>query len=420
MSKRTTTALAGLAAPICISGAGAKAPIVLLVIALLVAACAGVSTTPTLSSNAGAAPSESPAPSPTLAPDPNWLMTIAGGGSHLGDGGPATDAGLCSPTDVAVDSAGNVYVADVGVFCSGPGGHSIRRIDPNGIITTVAGRSGQPGFAGDGGPATSAQLNRPVSVAVDPAGNLYIADQGNYRIRKVDANGIISTMAGTGERGYSGDGGPATAAQFRFGELGGGLALDDAGNLYVADATAVRKIEPSGTIMTVAGTGVPGSRGRDGDLATQVDVDVVDVAIDRDGNLYLSEYGNGRVRRVAPDGTIATVAGSGNVYLAEGVPATSVGRLTDPWGIAVGPDGDLFFVEHHVSVVRRVTAEGIITTVAGIRHVSEMGQGLFNGEEGPATHMNLNEPIGLFVDAAGVLYIADAFNERIRAVHFTN
>lgn len=420
MSKRTATALAGLAAAIGIAGVRAKAALVPLAIALLVAGCAGVGPTPSARPPTPSAPaSATPTPSPTLAPDPNRLMTIAGGGSELGDGGPASDAGLCNPTDVAVDSAGNVYVSDGGVFCSGPGGHSIRRIDPDGIITTYAG-SGVPGFAGDGGPATSARLNLPISITVDRAGNLYIADQGNNRIRKVDANGIISTLAGTGEQGYSGDGGPATAAQMDFGELGGGLALDDAGNLYVAAAGAVRKIEPSGTITTVAGTGVLGSRGRDGDLATQVNVNVVDVAVDGDGNLYLSEYTNGRVRRVAPDGTIATFVGGGNVYLAEGVPATSVGRLTDPWGLAVGPDGALFYIEHHVSVVRRVTADGIVTTVAGIRHTSSMGQGLFNGEEGPATHMNLNEPIGLFVDAAGILYIADTFNQRVRVVHFAD
>jgi sugar lactone lactonase YvrE len=377
------------------------------VVTLVVAACSGVASTPTPSP--AATPTAAPV-SPTPSPDPNLLVTVAGGGTELGDGGPATSAGLCGPNDVVVDAAGNLYISDGGIFCDGPGGHSIRKIDPNGIITTVAG-SGLPGFAGDGGPATSARLNTPLSVAVDPAGNLYIADWGNYRIRKVDANGIISTIAGTGERGYSGDGGPATAAQlFGFGEFGAGLAFDGVGNLYVADGDKVRKIQPSGIITTVAGTE---SRPDD----PNKNDNVVDVAIDRDGNLYVSEYANDIVRGVAPDGTIATVAGGGSSFGAEGVPATSVG-LTDPWGIGVGPDGDLFFVEHHVSVVRRVTADGMITTVAGIRHPSSMGQGLFNGEEGPATHMNLNEPIGLFVDAAGILYIADTFNGRVRAVHF--
>lgn len=396
-----------------------KTKAAVLPLALVMAACTGVAVTPSTSPVQSPA-SEPPGPSPTLAPDPNRLVTIAGGGSELGEGGPATAAGLCNPVDVAVDSAGNIYIADGGVSCSGPGGHTIRRVDPNGIITTVAG-TGQPGFSGDGGPATSAQLNMPFAIAVDLSGNLYITDWGNYRIRKVDTNGIISTFAGTGERGYSGDGGPATSAQmFKFGTISTGLVFDDVGNLYVADPGAVRKIDPSGTITTVAGTGVYGFSGEDGDLATEVTINVLDVAVDGDGNLYLSEFESGRIIRVAPDGTYAIVAGGGNVFLADGVPATSLGHLVEPWGIAVGPDGDLFFVEHHVSVVRRVTADGIISTVAGIRHASSLGQGLFNGEEGPATHMNLNEPIGLFVDAAGILYIADTFNQRIRAVHFAD
>lgn len=389
-----------------------KAAVVPVAIALVLVGCTGVRPTPSAGPTTTAPPSATPTSSPTLAPDPNRLMTITGGGTELGDGGPATDAGLCLPSDIAVDSAGNIYISDGGIFCSGPGGHSVRKIDPAGVITTVAG-SGRPGFAGDGGPAISARLNNPSSVAVDAAGNLYISDWGNHRIRKVDGNGIISTVAGTGERGYSGDGGPASAAQLHgFGEFGGGLALDDAGNLYVADGDKVRRIDPSGIITTVRGSeSLPENFVREDNI--------VDVAVDRDGNVYVSEYGNSIVRRVAPDGTVAIFAGGGNMFGADDVPATSVG-LSEPWGIAVGPDGSLFFVEHRVSVVRKVTADGMITTVAGIRHHSAMGQGLFNGEEGPATHIRLNEPVGLFVDANGVLYVADAFNARVRAVHFAN
>jgi sugar lactone lactonase YvrE len=345
------------------------------------------------------------------------LRTIAGGGDELGEGGPATSAGLCAPNDVAADATGNVYVSNGGIYCSGPGGHTIRRINPDGIITTVAG-TGVRGFSGDGGPATEAQLNAPTAVAVDGLGNLYIADWGNFRVRKVAPDGIISTFAGTGVRGYSGDGGPATAAQiFRFGDFGGGIAVDGEGNVYLADGGAVRKIDTSGTITTVAGTGIQGSPGEDGEPALEAAVSVIDVAVDAAGNLYLSSYDHSVVRRVDPDGRIATVAGGGRIYGAEGEPALSVG-LSWPWGIAIGPDGSLFIVEHRVSVVRRVDPDGIITTVAGIRLESSGGTGRFNGEEGPATHMNLNEPAGAFVDGVGVLYVADTFNARVRAVYF--
>jgi hypothetical protein len=346
------------------------------------------------------------------------VVTVAGGGMDLGDGGPATSAGFCQTTDVALDQAGNMYIADAGLGCTGPGAHTVRKVDPNGVITTVAG-TGEPSFSGDGGPASSAQLNAPISVATDGEGNLYIADLFNYRIRKVDPDSTITTIAGTGERGYSGDAGPATAARlFAPAEelvtarsiFPGGMAFDPQGNLYVADGGAVRKIDVSGTITTVAGTGVPGFSG-DGGLATEAKVTAVDVAVDPEGNLYLSDF-RSRVRRVDSEGVITTVAGTGERGEGrDGAPATSV-SLHDPLGIAIDPDGNLFVAEHHRCLIRKVDPQGIITTVAGTGSCgSSVG-------EGPATEVNLWEPVGLSVDEARVLYIADTFNGRILALRY--
>jgi sugar lactone lactonase YvrE len=334
------------------------------------------------------------------------LTTVAGGGEQLGDGGPATSAGLCGPTDVALDAAGNIYISDTGLYCRGPGGVTVRKVDPHGVITTVAG-TGEEGYSGDGGPATKARLNVPIAVGVDREGNFYISDENNYRIRKVDKDGTITTIAGTGGEGYSGDGGPATSAQLTD---PGGIAFDDRGNLYLADYTSVRKIDPSGTITTVAGTGQAGFSG-DGGTATEAKVTAYDVALDAAGNIYISDSENQRIRMVDRDGIIHTVAGSGKKgYSGDGGPATEA-ALKDPWGIAVDGKGNVFFADHHNRVVRKVDPSGTITTFAGT------GEAGFNREEGPATKVMLNDPIGLFFDDdSGVLYIADPFNARIRAV----
>lgn len=335
------------------------------------------------------------------------LTTVAGdGGEQLGDGGPATKAAFCGTSDVTLDAEGNMYIADGGIYCSGPGGHTVRKVNPHGTITTVAG-TGEPGFSGDGGPATKARLNVPFAVAVDREGNLYITDEGNYRIRKVDKDGIITTFAGTGEDRHSGDGGPATSAQLRD---PGGIAFDARGNLYVADYTSVRKIDPSGTITTVAGTGEVGFSGDDGP-ATEAKLTAYDVALDHKGNIYICDLENQRIRKVDRDGIIHTVAGSGKKgYSGDGGPATKA-ALKDPWGIAVDREENVYIADHHNRVVRKVDPKGTITTIAGT------GEAGFNREEGPATKVMLHDPIGLFFDDdAGVLYIADTLNGRIRAV----
>ncbi len=335
------------------------------------------------------------------------MKTVAGdGGEQLGDGGPATAAGFCGPNAVALDAAGNMYISDGGVYCSGPGGNTVRKVDPNGTITTVAG-TGEPGFSGDGGPATKAQLDFPAGVAVDGDGNLYISDENNLRIRKVDKDGIITTFAGTGKEGYSGDGGPATSSQLRD---TGGIAFDDRGNLYLADYTSVRKIDRSGTITTVAGTGKAGFSG-DGGPATEAKVIAYHITLDASGKIYFTDTENNRVRMVDRDGIIHTVAGSGKTgYSGDGGPATKA-TFEAPWGIAVDGEGNLFIADHQNCVVRKVARNGTITTVAGT------GEPGFNREKGTATKVMLNDPVGLFVDRdSGVLYIPDTFNARLRAV----
>lgn len=384
-----------------------------------VAACAGA---PALSPTPTSSPTPTPLATPTPCTEPTptvgCLTTIAGGGDELA--GQATSSSLCEPTNVTIDAAGNLYIANAGLFCPGPNGSRILKVDPHGILTVFAG-TGEKGFSGDGGPATAALLYIPVWMAADREGNVYVADAYNYRIRKVDRDGVITTFAGTGTPGFSGDGGPAIAAEIFAGgkdawcDFPGGMDFDAEGNLFVADEGAVRKIDPAGTITTVAGTGRWGNSG-DGGPATQAGICASDIALDRVGNLYIS--GGGEViRRVDPDGVITTIAGGlNNTSTGDGIPAAKA-LLLKAWGIAVDSRGQLFLSEHRANRIRKIGLDGLITTVAGVLHPSSGGQGLFNGD-GLATEVQLNESVSVYVDSNDVLYIADTFNGRIRVVHF--
>jgi sugar lactone lactonase YvrE len=345
-----------------------------------------------------------PSASTSLALDPlGTISTVAGGGNSLGDGGPATSAGLgYLPRGVAVDAAGNVYIADTG-------NNRVRKVGTDGTITTIAG-TGVSGFSGDGGPATSAQLWDPRGVAVDAAGNVYIADYSNWRVRKVSTGGTITTIAGTGYAGDIGDGIPATSTRLIYPS---GVAVDAAGNVYIADTNThrVRKIGTDGTISTIAGTTVGGFSG-DGCPATSAQLAYPSgVAVDAAGNIYIADHLNQRVRKIGTGGTITTIAGTGvNGFSGDGGPATSA-ELYDPRGVAVDAAGNVYIADSGNSRGRKIGTDGTITTIAG-----DGGQQGFGGDGGPATSAQLNGPQGVAVDPAGNLYIADTFNSRIRKV----
>jgi hypothetical protein len=331
------------------------------------------------------------------------ITTVAGDGiaGYSGDGGPATSAELNVPYGVLADGSGNFYIADY----SNP---VVRKVNAAGTITTIAG-NGTAGYSGDGGPATSAELSLPTSLALDSSGNLYIGDTGNNTVREVTPAGTISTVAGNGTAGYSGDGGPATSA-----ELNGpyGVALDANGNLYISEYynERVRKVTPAGTITTIAGTGTAGFSGDGGPASSAMLSGPIDVALDLAGNLYIAEQVNDRIRMINPSGIITTVVGNGGQgFSGDGGPATSA-MLNRPQGVRVDANGVLYIADTYNNRIRTVGQFGTITTVAG------NGAGGFGGDGGPAIDAELNTPSNVSLDAAGNYYIADIYNNRIRKV----
>ncbi|MFE4518595.1 RICIN domain-containing protein [Kitasatospora sp. NPDC056783] len=275
-------------------------------------------------------------------------------------------------------------------------------------ITTVAG-TGTAAFAGDNGPAVSAQLSRPLGLAVDSAGTLHIADFSNLRVRKVTTDGRIATVAGTATAGFSGDNGPSTLAQLNQAR---GLAADGAGTLYIADAAnnRIRRITKDGRITTLAGTGVAGFSGN-GAAASSAQLNYpLAVAVDSGGVVYFADYNNHRIRKVTADGTISTVAGTGAAgFSGDGGPADKA-QLNLPMGMAVDSGGVVHFADYNNHRVRRITADGRIGTVAGT------GVAGFGGDNGAPAKAQLNYPAALAVDSVDTLYIADHVNNRIRKI----
>jgi sugar lactone lactonase YvrE len=320
------------------------------------------------------------------------VTTVAGTGERAFsvDGGQASASALVRPLALAVGQAGEIYIAE---------GNRIRQVKIDGRIATFAG-TGVAGYGGDGGPAAQAHLNTPQGIAVDSLGNVYIADTLNNRVRRVDTDGTITTVAGTGEAGYSGDGKPGRDAKLN---LPTGLAIGFNDTIVIADTgnNVIRQLGLDGAIRTVAGTGEAGYRGDAGRAVDAVLHAPAGLAFDGEGNLYIADTLNQRVRRIDVTGQIATVAGTGVAgYLGDGRPATNaeLNLATNPLegigqGLAVDAQGDVFIADALNRRVRRLDVSGTITTIA-----------------------QMKTPLGLAVDAQSRIYVADADDNRVRRI----
>jgi sugar lactone lactonase YvrE len=335
------------------------------------------------------------------------IETVAGTGQSGfgGDGGPAALAQFGTIQGLAKDSSGNLYVSDVT-------NHRVRRIERNGIVITVAG-TGVPGYNGDQRSAATAQLATPAGMALDAVGNLYIADLGNHRIRRIDRTGTIRTFAGNGVRGFRGDGGLATEASFSYPS---DIVFDAFGNCFVTDVGnyRVRRIDPSGLITTVAGNGLRAYAGDGGPATAASFRDVVGIAATSMNGLLIVDRFSHRVRQMDSSGTITTFAGNGVYgYSADDIPAVQASfRL--PQDVAVDQFGNAYIADFFNHRIRMVDSAGIITTIAG------SGSRGFGGDGGPAIQAVLNGPTAVAVDSANNVYFADSFNYRVRVIRPVN
>ena len=332
------------------------------------------------------------------------ITTIAGNATpgYGGDGGPATAAQMNYPQGVAIDATGNLYVSDVQ-------NQAVRKITPAGIITTIAG-NGTQGFSGDGGPATAAELSRPYGVAVDAGGNVYIADCFNFRVRKVNPAGIITTFAGIGSLpAYSGDGGPATAAAVEYPNA---VAVDASGNVYIADYinSVIRKVNTAGIISTIAGTGTSGFSG-DGGPATAAQINQPwGLAFDGSGSIYFSDYYNYRIRKINAAGIISTIAGNGTQgNTGDGGPATAA-EVNRIYGVAVDNTNNVYFADGASNKIRMINPSGIINTFAGTGTLGYAGDG------GAAAAAELSFPMYITISNSGNIIISDVNNNCVRQI----
>ncbi len=323
------------------------------------------------------------------------MNTVAGGGTGgLGDGGTATAATLNQPGGVFLDSSGDIFIADTN-------NSRIREIS-GGTITTVVGA---------GGFAVSPALFQPGGVFLDALGDIYIADTGNSLIREVTPTGVSTIIAGGGSFGYYGDGAAATGAALYNPQ---GVYVDGSGNVYIADTlnNAIRKVTAStGIISTIAGNGMAGFTGDGGQASAAQLSSPTGVIMDNAGNLLIADKLNNRIRSIAPNGVITTIAGNGNQgFSGDNGPATSA-ALYNPTGVFVDGSGNIYVAVAFSNVIRKFAPGGVITTVAGVG-----GAANFSGDGGPATSATLNHPAGVAVDGSGNIFIADTGNNRIRQV----
>jgi sugar lactone lactonase YvrE len=319
------------------------------------------------------------------------MRTSAGGKTEGSVDGPLNEALFNTPSGLAFDGQGNLFVAD-------EDNHAIRKITPNGDVSTVAG-TGVPGFLD--GPGKTALFDSPHCVAVNSQGAVFVSDRDNHRIRKIDAQGDVTTFAGQAIAGLAdGMGGIAKfSAPY-------GLVFDKQDNLYVADSDnhVIRKIDPQGNVVTFAGTG---SRGyQDGPSATARFDTPYGLAFDGTGNLYVADYGNHRIRKIDPQGVISTVAGTGNNGYSDG--AALQAEFDRPTSIVLDPQGNLFIVDQNNERIRQLDTTGKVTTLAGT--------GTAGFQDGPLNQAQFDEPFGITIDAKGTLYIGDRENYSIRRI----
>ncbi len=318
---------------------------------------------------------------------------------NLGDTGPAASGTFFYPYGAALGRDGSIYVAD-------RRDNRVRHITPGGTIDTIAG-TGRYGFSGDKGPAKDALLNSPTSVAVDGDGNVYIADAFNNRIRKVDTSGIITTIAGDGTTTFKGDGGPATSAGLSSPY---GLAVDNAGNIYVADTgnRRIRMIAPDGKISTIAGTGTAAFSGDGGPAKAAAINSVYALTVDAFGNLYFYDSSNARLRKISTDGTMSTIAGSGRPASGDSAYALNTALGSSGYQMSVTPTGELLVADASNNRVLEILPDGSLYVIAGTGNAGNGGDG------GPAWNASLNFPTAVLTDGAGKIYIVDSHNNSVR------